>query len=96
MSHTRQPADEPTFQALLAQAGVTSHPLATLADAEGVLKTIAVADAAEAYFAKVKDPTALLEAIKAKLVNQANYAVWRQDVAAAWRRPKIKIAEQRS
>jgi hypothetical protein len=41
-----------------------------------------VTDAAETIWARAKDATKLFEAIKAKLQNQAAYAVWRQGVAA--------------
>jgi phage N-6-adenine-methyltransferase len=55
--------------------------LATVADAEQALKVIAVAEAAEKIWTRAKDATKLYEAIKAKLYNQAAYAVWRQSVA---------------
>jgi len=58
-----------------------SHDIATLADAEHALNVIAVAEAAETVWARAKDPTKLMAAIKAKLHNQATYAVWRQDAA---------------
>lgn len=52
-----------------------------MADAEHALKTIAVAEAAEKVWTRAKDASKLYAAIKAKLTNQAAYAVWRQNVA---------------
>ena len=46
---------------------------ARLREAEEALKTIAVAEAAEALWARAKDATKLFEAIRAKLLNQAAY-----------------------
>jgi len=58
-----------------------SGEIVTLADAEQALKVIAVAEAAETVWARAKDPEELYRAVKAKLTNQAGYAVWRQDRA---------------
>lgn len=55
--------------------------IATTDDAEQALKTITIAEAAEKYWARAKDASRLYAAIKAKLHNQAAYAVWRQSVA---------------
>jgi phage N-6-adenine-methyltransferase len=72
-----------------------------LADAEHALKTIAVAESAEKVWARAKDPEKLFKAIKAKLTNQAAYAVWRQDVAVhrgdgSNQHRKAKISELKS
>ena len=45
-------------------------------DPEKGLKNIAVAEAAEQYFARAKDSTGLFEAIKAKLTEQRNFVLW--------------------
>jgi phage N-6-adenine-methyltransferase len=55
--------------------------VATVADAEQALKTIAVAEAAETLWERAKNPEELYKAITTKLKNQAAYVVWRQDVA---------------
>src|SRR5262245_35602164 len=64
----------------LIRYGAESREIATLADAEIALKTIAVAEAAETIWARAKDPAKLYEAVEVKLNNQAAYAVWRQNV----------------
>ena len=40
------------------------------------LKKLAVAEAAEKYFARAKDATKLYEAIEAKLVEQRRFVLW--------------------
>ena len=65
----------------LAPLSAPPRAIATLGDAEHALKTIVVAEAAEKIWTRAKDATRLFEAIKAKLHNQAAYAVWRQDIA---------------
>lgn len=83
---------------LIPSLDLEPHPIATLQDAEHALATIAVAEAAEPLWTRAKDATRLYAAIQAKLISQANYAVWRQDVA----RPSQitgghgRVAEQRS
>jgi phage N-6-adenine-methyltransferase len=64
---------------LIERAEVPS--LTTREDATASLKHIAVAEAAEDYWAKAKDAGQLFQAIKTKLEHQAAYAVWRQDLA---------------
>lgn len=54
--------------------------ISTPVDAARSLKAIAVAEAAEKLCRRAKDPVKLYQAIKVKLLNQAAYAVWRQDV----------------
>ena len=49
-------------------------------DPEKGLKAIAVASSAEEYFTKARDPDRLFEAVKEKLIQQANYVVWRDSV----------------
>jgi hypothetical protein len=78
----------------------TPHPaddapreISTTAEAEEALKTIAVAEAAEALWARAKDATKLFEAIRAKLLNQAAYLA--AGCRQARRRPEIKVVEQR-
>ena len=58
-----------------------SGGIATLADAEQSLKTIAVAEAAETLWERAKDPEKLYQAVEAKLRHQAAYAVWRPTVS---------------
>lgn len=70
---------------LIPSLDLEPHPIATLQDAEHALATIAVAEAAEPLWARAKDATRLYAAIKAKLVSQAHYAVWRQTVAVQGR-----------
>jgi phage N-6-adenine-methyltransferase len=45
------------------------------------LKTIAVSEAAETHWRRAKDTTKLFEAIKTKLIEQAKYVVWRDEIA---------------
>ena len=40
------------------------------------LKSIAVAEAAEKYFARAKDATGLYEAIEAKITEQRRFVLW--------------------
>lgn len=54
--------------------------LVTLEDAEGALKIIAVAEAAEKLFKRAKDAKGLYAAIKEKLRHQAAYAACRHDI----------------
>lgn len=50
------------------------------------LKEIAVAEAAEAHFARAKDPSELFQAIKAKLGAQREYVIWRDGVVVPSRK----------
>jgi phage N-6-adenine-methyltransferase len=66
--------------------------ITTHAEAEEALKTIAVAEAAEKLWARAKDPTKMMAAIKAKLHNQAAYAIWRPVLPS--RETGGRVAEQ--
>lgn len=55
--------------------------ISTPEDADRTLLTIAMAEVAEKHWTRAKDASQLYKAIKAKLHNQATYAVWRQEVA---------------
>jgi hypothetical protein len=50
-------------------------------DPEKGLKSVAVAEAGERHFARAKDAKQLLAAIKAKLIAQGKYVVWRDGMA---------------
>jgi hypothetical protein len=52
----------------------------TLYDPEQGLQTIAVTEAAEKHWARAKDAGQLLNAIKTKIMAQAEYVVWRDSV----------------
>jgi hypothetical protein len=45
-------------------------------DPDKATKTIAVAEAAEKYYRRAKDPKRLFEAIEAKLTNQRDFVLW--------------------
>lgn len=54
----------------------TSAALPAHYDPDKGLKKLAVAEAAEKYFARAKDATGLFEAIKAKLTEQRRFVLW--------------------
>lgn len=56
-----------------------AHAISTPEDADRTLLTIAMAEVAEKHWSRAKDASQLYKAIRAKLHNQATYAVWRQD-----------------
>jgi hypothetical protein len=59
------------------------------------LRTVAVAEAGEKYWARAKDATRLFTAIEAKVRAQADYVVWRDSNARPAHRPKNSFRAER-